>query len=37
MDNQQKLTVVFNKDRTVKDYDNASVGSEGGKGAGKPR
>ena len=26
MDNQQTLTVVFNKDRTVKDYVNASAG-----------
>ncbi|MGY6272001.1 hypothetical protein ACXIUT_20105 [Achromobacter denitrificans] len=28
MDDQQKLTVVFNKDRTVKDYVNASAGKE---------
>ena len=27
MDNQQTLTVIFNKDRTVKDYMNASAGS----------
>ncbi|CAB3956213.1 hypothetical protein LMG6001_04312 [Achromobacter insolitus] len=27
MDNQQTLTVIFNKDRTVKDYMNASAGA----------
>lgn len=27
MDNQQTLTVIFNRDRTVKDYVNASAGS----------
>ena len=31
MDDQQKLTVVFNKDRTVRDYVNASVPESGGK------
>lgn len=38
MDDQQKLTVIFNKDRTVKDYANASASGAGsGKGAGKRR
>jgi hypothetical protein len=38
MDNQQTLTVIFNKDRTVKDYANASASGAGsGKGAGKRR
>ncbi|WP_447921241.1 outer membrane protein assembly factor BamE domain-containing protein [Achromobacter aegrifaciens] len=27
MDDQQTLTVIYNKDRTVKDYVNASAGS----------
>jgi len=38
MDDQQKLTVIFNKDRTVKDYMNASAaGLAEGQGAGKRR